>query len=584
MSPLADLATTLPRFAFFTGKGGVGKTSTACAIAVHLADRGQRVLLVSTDPASNLGDVFGTPIGEHPGPVGVPNLDVMNVNPEASATAYRDRVIGPMRGVLPDDAIRQMEEQLSGACTTEVAAFDEFAALLVDEARIAPYDHILFDTAPTGHTLRLLQLPAAWSGFLDENARGSSCLGPLSGQQEKRERYADTTTVLRDPAKTMLVLVARADVGALAEADRTCRELGELGLRRVHLVVNAVFSATDRTDHLAVALTMRGEAALQGMPAALAALPRTTVALQPFNLVGVDALRAVVGGNVVASTQRMPAAPSVELPGLVAVVESLRSRDHGLVMVMGKGGVGKTTIAAALAVALAEAGREVHLTTTDPAAHLLETVAADVPHLTISRIDPAAETANYREKVLARAGANLDDDGRALLEEDLRSPCTEEVAVFHAFSRIVNEARRGLVIVDTAPTGHTLLLLDAAGSYHREILRNTGIAPDRVVTPLMRLQDPSHTSILIVTLPEPTPVAEAVALQADLARAGITPSGWVVNQSLAATTVTDPVLRARADAERAMLEAARVASGGRCVVVPMQPEAPIGVAALRALV
>ncbi len=584
MSPLAELARTLPRFAFFTGKGGVGKTSTACAIAVHLADQGKHVLLVSTDPASNLGDVFGTPIGEHPGPVGVPHLDVMNVNPEASAMAYRDRVIGPMRGVLPDDAIRQMEEQLSGACTVEVAAFDEFAALLVDESRIAPYDHVLFDTAPTGHTLRLLQLPAAWSGFLDDNARGSSCLGPLSGQQEKRERYADTTTVLRDADQTMLVLVARADVGALAEADRTWRELGELGLRRVHLVVNAVFTATDAHDPLAVALDARGRAALRGMPASLAALPRTTVALQPFNLVGLEALRAVTGGSISSQEHLISDTPRVELPGLATVVDDLRARDHGLVMVMGKGGVGKTTIAAALAVALADVGREVHLTTTDPAAHLLATIAEEIPHLTISRIDPAAETASYREKVLARAGANLDADGRALLEEDLRSPCTEEVAVFHAFSRVVNEARRGLVIVDTAPTGHTLLLLDAAGSYHREILRNTGIAPDRVVTPLMRLQDPSHTSILIVTLPEPTPVAEAIALQADLGRAGITPSGWVVNQSLAAAAVTDPVLRARADAEVAMLDAAHTASGGRCVVVPMQPDAPIGAVALRALV
>lgn len=584
MSPLAELAVTLPRFAFFTGKGGVGKTSTACAIAVYLADQGKRVLLVSTDPASNLGDVFGTTIGEHPGPVGMPRLDVMNVNPEASAQAYRDRVVGPMRGVLPDDAIRQMEEQLSGACTVEVAAFDEFAALLVDESRIAPYDHVLFDTAPTGHTLRLLQLPAAWSGFLDENARGSSCLGPLSGQQEKRERYADTTSVLSDPDQTMLVLVARAEVGALAEADRTWRELGEVGLRRVHLVVNAIFTATDRDDPLAVALTERGETALRGMPASLRAVPRTTVALQPFNLVGPEALRAVTGGSVPVTLPVAHDTPHVELPGLDSVVAELRTRDHGMVMVMGKGGVGKTTIAAAIAVALADAGREVHLTTTDPAAHLLETVAAEIPHLTISRIDPVAETEAYRAKVLARAGANLDDDGRALLEEDLRSPCTEEVAVFHAFSRIVNEARRGLVIVDTAPTGHTLLLLDAAGSYHREILRNTGIAPDRVVTPLMRLQDPSHTSILIVTLPEPTPVAEATALQADLARAGITPAGWVVNQSLVAAAVTDPVLRARAGAEHAMLEAARTASGGRCVVVPMQPAAPIGADALRALV
>jgi arsenite-transporting ATPase len=582
VSTLAELAATLPRFAFFTGKGGVGKTSTACALAVHVADQGRRVLLVSTDPASNLGDVFGTPIGETPTAVGVPGLEVLNVDPEGAAAAYRERMMAPVRGVLPDDALRQMEEQLSGACTVEVAAFDEFASLLVDDTRIGGYDHVLFDTAPTGHTLRLLQLPAAWSGYLDANARGASCLGPLSGQAAKRDVYAATTRVLCDPGQTLMVLVARPEASAFTEAERTRGELEPLGLTNVVLVVNAVFHAAGAGDPLAEALEHRGAVAIATMPAALARLPRIDLPLQPWNLVGLPALRAQCG----AAPPPPPAAvTAVDAPGpdLNALIDELADRDHGLVMLMGKGGVGKTTMAAAIAVALAERGHPVHLTTTDPAAHLSETLAGDVDGLRVSRIDPAVETARYREKVLARSRSALDEEGMDLLEEDLRSPCTEEVAVFHAFSRIVNEARRELVIVDTAPTGHTLLLLDATGSYHREILRAPGVAPERVVTPLMRLQDPMHTRIIIVTLPEVTPVAEASALQDDLCRAGITPWGWVVNQSLAAAHPTDPVLRARADTEQPLLDRVADELATRFAVVPMFPGAPVGHAALRAM-
>ncbi len=582
MPTLADLATTLPRFTFFTGKGGVGKTSTACALAVHLADQGRRVLLVSTDPASNLTDVFGTEIGETPTPVGVPGLAVMNVDPEGAAATYRERVIGPVRDTLPADAVRQMEEQLSGACTVEVAAFDEFASLLVDDARIGGYDHLLFDTAPTGHTLRLLQLPAAWSGYLDANTRGASCLGPLSGQSAKRDVYAATTRVLCDPEQTLMVLVTRPEPSAFTEAERTRGELEPLGITNIVVVLNAVFHATDQGDPLAVAMERRGAVAIATMPEALARFDRIDLPLQPYNVVGLPALRAQCGAPpplpaTIVATHDAPT------PDLNALIDQLADRDHGLVMLMGKGGVGKTTVAVAIAVALAERGHAVHLTTTDPAAHLAETLAGEVEGLRVSRIDPAVETQRYREKVLARSKSALDEDGLMLLEEDLRSPCTEEVAVFHAFSRIVNAARRELVIVDTAPTGHTLLLLDAAGSYHREILRAPGVAPERVITPLMRLQDPMHTKIILVTLPEVTPVAEARGLQDDLRRAGISPWGWVVNQSLTAARPTDAVLRARAETEKPLLDTVREQLATRFAVVPMCPESPVGRVALRAL-
>jgi arsenite/tail-anchored protein-transporting ATPase len=578
-----------PRHLFFTGKGGVGKTSLAAATAVTLADRGKRVLLVSTDPASNLDDVLGVALGREPRPVpGVDGLEALNIDPEAAAQAYRDRVVGPVRGVMPEDVVAGMEEQLSGACTVEVAAFDEFTLLLGDDGAAAGFDHVVFDTAPTGHTLRLLRLPAAWSEFLDTNERGASCLGPASGLKMQHERYAATVRALSDASRTLLVLVTRPEDGALGEAARSSRELSEVGLRNQHLLINGVFEATDRSDSLAVALEEGGRRALEGVPPVLSSVPSSRIPLRGENIVGLGAVRRMLR-PVTATDDGNGALPELaSLPGMVAsldaLVEELAEREHGLVMVMGKGGVGKTTVAAALAVELASRGVSVHLTTTDPAAHVGDVVDELPGDLHLSRIDPEAEVAAYRAKVLARAGKDLDEEGRALLEEDLRSPCTEEVAVFHAFSKIVAGARRELVIMDTAPTGHTLLLLDAAGSYHREIMRNAGDRAGAVTTPLMRLRDPEYTRVLLVTLAETTPVLEASALAADLRRAGIEPHGWVVNNSLAAAGPTDPLLRRRAIEEVEQVERVAAELADRVYVVPRLAHEPRGNGGLRAMI
>jgi arsenite/tail-anchored protein-transporting ATPase len=578
-----------PRHLFFTGKGGVGKTSLAAATAVTLADRGKRVLLVSTDPASNLDDVLGVALGREPRPVaGVDRLAALNIDPEAAAQAYRDRAVGPVRGIMPDDVVAGMEEQLSGACTVEVAAFDEFTMLLGEDGGAAGFDHVVFDTAPTGHTLRLLRLPAAWSDFLDTNERGASCLGPASGLQMQHERYAATVRALSDPARTLLVLVTRPEGGALGEAARSSRELAEVGLRNQHLVINGVFEATDRSDPLAVALEDGGRRALEAMPTALVPVPSTRIPLRGENIVGLSAVRRMLAEGGAATGAEITAPEVTGLPAdaasLHALVDELAEREHGLVMVMGKGGVGKTTIAAALAMELAARGASVHLTTTDPAAHVADVVGELPGDLRLSRIDPEAEVIAYRAKVLARAGKDLDEEGRALLEEDLRSPCTEEVAVFHAFSKIVAGARRELVIMDTAPTGHTLLLLDAAGSYHREIMRNAGDRATAVTTPLMRLRDPEYTRVLLVTLAETTPVLEASGLAADLRRAGIEPFGWVVNNSLAVAGPTDPLLRRRAAAEVEQVERVATELADRVFIVPRLADEPRGIAALRAMI
>lgn len=570
-----------PRFLFFTGKGGVGKTSLACATAMQLAAQGQRVLLVSTDPASNVGQVFGLAIGNQVTAIPeVPRLWALEIDPQAAAQGYRDRIVGPVRGVLPDDVVKGIEEQLSGACTTEIAAFDEFTALLTDTSLDARYEHIIFDTAPTGHTIRLLQLPGAWSGFLESGKGDASCLGPLAGLEKQRSQYQQAVAALADGTRTRLVLVARAQQSTLREAARTHDELRAIGLGQQYLVVNGVFPTSEALqDPLAAALCRREQAVLRAMPSVLQALPTDVVALKPFNLVGLDALRQLLMPSAPATAVAADLLPqeATDAPSLSSLVNAIAADGHGLVMLMGKGGVGKTTLAAAVAVELAHRGLPVHLTTSDPAAHLVETLGGAMEHLTVSRIDPHEVTERYRQKVLATKGARLDAAGRALLEEDLRSPCTEEIAVFQAFSRVIREAGKKFVVMDTAPTGHTLLLLDATGAYHRDIARQMGGTGVHFTTPLMQLQDPKQTKVILVTLAETTPVLEAAHLQEDLRRAGIEPWAWVINNSVAAARVTSPLLRQRARNELREIDAVATQHATRHAIVPLLSEEPVGV-------
>jgi arsenite/tail-anchored protein-transporting ATPase len=587
-------ATAPTRFLFFTGKGGVGKTSLSTATAIALADAGQRVLLVSTDAASNLDEMLGVPLSNQAVAVpGVPGLHMLNIDPDTAAEAYRQRVLAQLEAGTSEDERQTVREQLSGACTTEIAAFDEFAALLAGEGGDTRYDHIVFDTAPTGHTLRLLSLPKAWTGFLAGNDRGASCLGPHSGLKMQEARFNAALKALSDPALTTVVLVTRPDPRPMQEAARTAEELRSLGLANQRLAVNGVFHATDHNDPIAVAIESLGRQALADMPDALAGLSRDEVPLRAFDTVGLPALRALLGGPVSVRPEPVeghPQRPAVLQPlpaePLSRLADELAAVGHGLIMVMGKGGVGKTTIAAALAVGLVQRGHSVHLTTTDPAAHVADALNGSLEGLKVGRIDPKAETEAYISKIMATRGKSLDEQGRALLLEDLQSPCTEEVAVFHAFSRVVNEARTAFVVLDTAPTGHSLLLMDATGAYHRQMVQQYEgkAAGAHIITPLMRLQDASMTRVLIVTLPEVTPVSQAAALQEDLRRASIEPWAWVINKSIAATGTTDPLLQARLAGERR--QTGRIASGlaQRTFVLPWLPQAPVGVQALAALV
>lgn len=573
------------RHLFFTGKGGVGKTSLSTATALALADAGRRVLLVSTDAASNLDEMLDVELRNTPVPVpGAPGLSVLNIDPDTAAEAYRQRVLAQMEGSATTDEMSTVREQLSGACTTEIASFDEFTALLADPAQ--PWDHIVFDTAPTGHTLRLLSLPKAWTGFLAGNDRGASCLGPHSGLKMQEARFRAALAALSDPAKSTIVLVTRPDRGAIGEAARASAELYDLGLGNQRLAVNGVFHATDPDDSIARAIEALGAQALEAMPDTLNALPCVQVPLRAFDTVGLPALRALLLPGL---TREAPAAPAedsvLSLPTLAELADEFAAAAHGVIMVMGKGGVGKTTVAAALAIGLVQRGKTVHLSTTDPAAHLAGTLDGHLPGLKVSRIDPKAETQRYVDKIMAAKAPKLDAQEQALLLEDLQSPCTEEVAVFHAFSRIVSEGRSAFVVLDTAPTGHSMLLMDATGAYHRQMTRELeGHGTARIVTPLMRLQDPAFTKIILVTLPEVTPVSQAAALQDDLRRAHIEPYAWLLNESVLGSGTRDPLLQARMRHERTQIDRIQRGLATRLFSVPWLPAPPVGLVTLSKLI
>lgn len=578
---------TATRFLFFTGKGGVGKTSLSCATALKLAEAGKRVLLISTDPASNLDEVLETKLTNHPAPIpGATGLDALNINPVEAAAAYRERLIGPMRGILPDSALRSMEEQLSGSCTVEIAAFDEFSGFIGNPDAAKEYDHIIFDTAPTGHTLRLMSLAKAWDQFLDSNTSGTSCLGPLAGLEKQRVIYEATVKTLADEEATTLVLVSRPQLAALREAERTSKELRAIGVGNQQLVINGTFETRCPEDVTSQAMQQRGNAALAAAGGFIASLPSFIVPLRPINILGLDGLRVLLGGGE-SAVDTPPAFTGWEPPvmeSLAELVADIEKQGSGVIMTMGKGGVGKTTVAAAIAVMLARRGHSVHLSTTDPAAHVAQTLAGQVDGLTLSKIDPAAETATYTQEVMATQGARMDAAGRSLLEEDLRSPCTEEIAVFRAFAREVGNGTKRFVVLDTAPTGHTLLLLDASEAYQRELERQArSNQPEEVLRLLERLRDPVFTRILLVTLPEATPVHEAAALQEDLRRARIEPFAWVINQSLLQSGSCDPLLRRREKAEHRYLSEVVEKHARRIAWLPWQAVEPTGPDALATL-
>ena len=558
----------LTKYLFFTGKGGVGKTSTACAAAVALADSGKRIMLISTDPASNLQDVFNTELNNKGVAIkDVPNLVVANFDPEEAAAEYRESVIGPYRGKLPEAVLKNMEEQLSGSCTVEIAAFNEFSGFITDEKAAVEYNHIIFDTAPTGHTLRMLQLPSAWSNFISESTHGASCLGQLAGLESKKEIYKNAVENLADGEKTTLILVSRPEPAPLKEAERASKELQDIGVKNQILIINGILEGHD--DYLSSAIYEKQQKALKDMPEGLKNIETFKIPLRPYNVTGLENVRAFLKDNNIKYSSETINTDSI--PKLKDVIEDLYNSGKKVIFTMGKGGVGKTTIAAAVALGLAEKGKKVHLTTTDPAAHL-KFVLDESHGITLSSIDEKAELEKYKETVLSKARETMSEEDLEYVEEDLRSPCTQEIAVFRAFAEIVERSENEVVVIDTAPTGHTLLLLDSTQSYHKEIQRTQGDTPEAVKKLLPKLRNEEETEVIIVTLAETTPVHEAMRLQKDLNRAGIHSKWWVINSSFYTANTTNEILKVKAANEVHWINKVNEISNGNFAIIQWLPE------------
>ena len=556
------------KYLFFTGKGGVGKTSTACATAVSLADSGKKVLLISTDPASNLQDVFETELNNKGVPIPeVPNLVVANLDPIEAASEYRESVIAPYRGQLPEAVIKNMEEQLSGSCTVEIAAFNEFSKFITDVKVQEEFDYIIFDTAPTGHTLRMLKLPSAWSNFISDNTHGASCLGQLSGLESKRDIYKNAVDTLADGNLTTLILVSRPEVTPLKEAARASLELTDIGVRNQMMIVNGILTSYD--DTISESFYKKQQSALACMPEELKNMKCCFIPLRAYNITGMENVRALLEKDTY--TIRDDKIKADIIPGLKDVIEDLYNSNKKVIFTMGKGGVGKTTIAASIASGLASRGKKVHLTTTDPAAHL-KFVMSETDKITMSHIDEKEELKKYQKEVLSKAGASMSEEDLAYIEEDLRSPCTQEIAVFRAFADIVEKAEDQIVVIDTAPTGHTLLLLDSTQSYNQEMKRSQGDVPESAKKLLPRLRNKDETEVIIVILAETTPVYEALRLEEDLERAGIAAKWWVINSSLYRTGTTNMLLSAKASNEIEWINKVAEHANGNFAVISWRPD------------
>lgn len=555
----------LTKYLFFTGKGGVGKTSIACATAVGLADKGKKILLISTDPASNLQDVFNQSLNGHGSEIAeIPGLTVVNLDPEQAAAEYRERVIAPFRGKLPESVIQNMEEQLSGSCTVEIAAFNEFSDFITDVQKQSEFDHIIFDTAPTGHTLRMLQLPSAWSIFISESTHGASCLGQLSGLEERKEIYKKAVETLSDTGATRLMLVSRPETAPLKEAARSSHELQLLGIKNQILIINGVLQQLDKNDNVSSQLHERQQKALQSMPAELSGYPLYHVPLRSYNLSSIANIRRMLYSDSLSSEVNYK--PVTSPKGVDEMVDDLYTSGKRVIFTMGKGGVGKTTLATEIALKLTKLGAKVHLTTTDPANHLNYELAVKAG-ITVSRIDEAEVLEKYKNEVRNKAAEAVTAEDMEYIEEDLRSPCTQEIAVFKAFAEIVDKAETEIVVIDTAPTGHTLLLLDATQSYHKEVERTQGEVTGAVANLLPRLRNSKETEVVIVTLPEATPVFEAERLQMDLQRAGINNKWWVVNACLSLTDTQNSFLKAKAQNELVWIKKVEQLSQGNTALI-----------------
>ena len=604
------------RYTFFSGKGGVGKTTMACATAVQWAEQGLRTLIVTTDPASNLADVFEQKIGHGVVAISaVPNLFAMEIDGDRATDEYKERALAPLRAAFPPEMVRVMEEQMSGPCTSEVAAFDCFTDV-IDGAREHDrrFDALIFDTAPTGHTLRLLELPAEWSRVIGASAEsgGQTCIGPAAAIEASKLKYDRALAVLRSSDLTQFVFVLQPEDTSIKETQRSMTELRHLGIESFEIIVNGVIPPEEDRNPLFAARRRMQSRYLDRIKRELA-IPERRVPLLDNEVKGIGRLRVIA--RLLVEPAPAPARAIVDDRGVPVVVHGVRASSEAVARVLpdghsrtlffaGKGGVGKTTASCVTAVWLARRGLKTLLVTTDPAAHIGDTLGVAVggnaaptpglPKLWAAKVDAKAAADAYRARILedARNRGRSEDSIRAMAEE-LDSPCTEEMAAFDRFLDFAAQADWQAIVFDTAPTGHTLRLLELPIDWSKQIdikifatVESTAaddVAKRRFASVIDMMRDPALSTFVFVMYPESTPVLEAHRAAQELASLGIHAGLVVANQVLSDEAVTTPFGRSR----RAMQEnyLAEIADRFRVPVVriPLFPSEIRGLGALAEL-
>jgi arsenite-transporting ATPase len=593
----------MTEFLFFSGKGGVGKTTMAATTAVYNAMRGKKTLIISTDPASNLGDIFETRIGHKVTPI-IANLSAMDIDPDAATEEYREKVIGPMRGVMPDDIMKVLEEQFRSACTTEIAAFDRFTDFLINEE----FDLVVFDTAPTGHTIRLLELPVDWSKHIEESAKGSgqTCIGPVSSIQGAKEKYDRAIAAMRDGSRTTFHLVLKPEKTSLAETLRARDELNTLGIRNFRVIINGIYP-DDEIVHSRYANLSALQARYLGMIEKTLPYPSSRVTLQSGEIKGLPAITDFAG--VVFEGKKAAATEGFHQPGtfdqfadgeaLTHIIQ--KKRDTRIVIITGKGGVGKTVTACAVAAHLAGNRQKTLLVTTDPAAHIGQVLdepigdsigrTKSLPYLSAARIDQKKSVETYKKKIIEDAvRSGYSDDMLIALREELESPCTEEMAVFEEFAHVIENGDFEYIVFDTAPTGHTLRLLELPYDYARQVelmvqIKKEGGASDRAQRKLEsllgKLKDPAVSVFMLVFYPEYTPIHEAKRTLDDLSLAGIGVQAVIANNVLENGDRNSDFFHQRAEMQQHYLKIANTLFELPVFKIPMFDDEIIGLPKLK---
>lgn len=556
---------SLTKYLFFTGKGGVGKTTVSSALALNLAKEGYKIALISTDPASNLQDVFKinltNSLTQHPE---YKNLAIANFDPLTAAEDYKNDVVKPYEGILPEETLNNMKEQLSGSCTVEVAAFNEFTNFLSDEKIETYYDYIIFDTAPTGHALRMLELPTAWNDYLDTTSHEASCLGQLSGLDDNRKKYLGALERLRDEKSTTMMLVSRSEDSSIRELKRAQSELRELSINNFKIIINGYIESSH--GEISESKRVQQNHVLESYSKWL---NQNDVYHVPYSGMINTSLSDLADlfnsiSEIEEDTFVMESHPEIE--GLITEIENSNVR---YLFTMGKGGVGKTTVATLIAETLASKGHKVHLATTDPTKEIILTQKSD--NLKTSFIDEDEALEVYKNEILSSLGDDISQEDVDYIEEDLQSPCTKEIAFFKAFSEIMeNNNQADYVVVDTAPTGHTLLLLDSSESYHKELEKQRNHETNSIQTLLHKIQDKNLTQMIIVTLAEATPYYEANRLADDLNRADIGHNWWVINQSLVTSDKKDKLFANKKKDESKWIEMIKSRSSDHYYLLPYE--------------